>query len=63
VDTKNGSEDESFSSNNEKYKVVFNKSDETVSIVDCASVNTDEVNYKKNVSRWSTTKKQMRNDR
>ncbi len=47
VDKENVSEDESFSSSNEKYKPVFNKSDDTVSIVDCASVNTDKINYKK----------------
>jgi hypothetical protein len=47
VDKENVSEDESFSSSNEKYKPLFNKSDDTVSIVDYASVNTDEINYKK----------------
>ncbi len=42
MDKESASEDESFSSSNKKYKLVFNKSDNTVSIVDCASVNTDE---------------------
>ena len=47
MDKENVSEDDSISSSNEKYKPVFNKRDDTVSIVDCASVNTDEINYKK----------------
>ncbi len=47
VDKENVSEDESFSSSNEKYKLVFKKSDDTVSFIDCASVNTEEINYKK----------------
>jgi hypothetical protein len=47
VDKENFSGDESFGSSNEKYKRVFKKSDNTVSIFDCVSVNTEEINYKK----------------
>jgi hypothetical protein len=47
VDKENFSGDESCGSSNEKYKQVFKKSDNTVSIIDCVSVNTEEINYKK----------------
>ena len=41
------SDDESLSENNEKYKEVFKKNDDTVSIIDCASENSQDINYKK----------------
>ncbi len=41
------SDDESLSESNEKYKEVFKKNDDTVSIIDCASVNSQDINYKK----------------
>jgi hypothetical protein len=47
VDKENFSDYESFSSSNDKYKQAFKKSDDTVSIIDCVSINTEEINYKK----------------
>ena len=41
------SDDESLSESNEKYKEVFKKNDDTVSIIDCASENSQDINYKK----------------
>ena len=41
------SDDESLSESNEKYKAVFKNNDETVSIIDCASENSQDINYKK----------------
>jgi hypothetical protein len=41
------SDDESLSESNEKYKEVFKKNDDTVSIIDFASENSKDINYKK----------------
>jgi hypothetical protein len=41
------SDDELLSKSNENYKQVFKKNNDTVSIIDCASVNTQDINYKK----------------
>ncbi len=47
VDNDSSGEEESLSSSNENYKPVFQKDDESISIVDGNSVTSEEMNYKK----------------
>ncbi len=47
VDNDSSSEEETLSSSNENYKPVFQKDDESISIVDGYSVTSEEMNYKK----------------
>ncbi len=47
VDSEYSTEEESLSSSNEKYKPVFQKGNDTISIVNNFSVTSEEINYKK----------------